>query len=342
MSISLKNAENAIKDILRAGLVPNLLGSPGVGKSDLIRKIAKDFNLKVIDFRAAQSDPTDFLGMPVVTTINGAKRLSYAPPITFPLEEDTIPEGYKGWLVFFDELNTAANAVQAAAYKVLLDRQVGDHNLHKKVAMVCAGNLATDKAITNRLSTAMQSRLITLETKVNHKDWIEWAIENKINFQIISYLRWKPDVLHKFNPSHNELTFPCPRTWAFTSKLADIWGGITRANMDVLIGTIGKAATAELITYCEIFQTLPSITTMVNNPDSIVIDSHKKDIMFALSSLISKEYNDNNSTALMSIIHRLPLEFQVITIQLIVKVTPDLLMSNEIKAWRAANKTELL
>jgi len=40
-------------------LVPNLLGSPGCGKSALIHQIAEEFNLKVIDLRLSQCDPTD-------------------------------------------------------------------------------------------------------------------------------------------------------------------------------------------------------------------------------------------------------------------------------------------
>jgi len=42
-------------------------------------------------------------------------RSHYAPPSTFPLEGDPIPEGYAGWLVLMDEINSAPKAVQAAA-----------------------------------------------------------------------------------------------------------------------------------------------------------------------------------------------------------------------------------
>ena len=63
--------------------------------------------------------------------------------------------------------------VQAAAYKLVLDRQVGIHNLHPYCAVVAAGNLATDKAIVNSLSTAMQSRVIHLEMQVNFDQWLQ-------------------------------------------------------------------------------------------------------------------------------------------------------------------------
>jgi MoxR-like ATPase len=54
-----KDLQEAVITILAAGLVPNITGSPGIGKSDIIRGIAKQFRLKVIDLRLSQCDPTD-------------------------------------------------------------------------------------------------------------------------------------------------------------------------------------------------------------------------------------------------------------------------------------------
>lgn len=52
-------AKTAILRTLRKRLVPFLHGSPGIGKSDIFRAIAKENGLKFIDIRLAQCDPTD-------------------------------------------------------------------------------------------------------------------------------------------------------------------------------------------------------------------------------------------------------------------------------------------
>ena len=88
-----------------------LQGSPGTGKSSIIHQVAKDFRLFVIDLRLAQCDPTDLGGFPHIV----GKRASYLPMDTFPIEGDAIPEGYDGWLLFLDEMNSASLAVQSAA-----------------------------------------------------------------------------------------------------------------------------------------------------------------------------------------------------------------------------------
>lgn len=59
MKIPTTDAAECLMDVLKAGHVPMLKGSPGVGKSDIISKLADDHKLKVIDLRLSQCDPTD-------------------------------------------------------------------------------------------------------------------------------------------------------------------------------------------------------------------------------------------------------------------------------------------
>lgn len=44
---------------MNANLVPIVLSSPGLGKSDIVKQIADQYNLEVIDIRLAQADITD-------------------------------------------------------------------------------------------------------------------------------------------------------------------------------------------------------------------------------------------------------------------------------------------
>ena len=56
------NATEATANIIidfQAGLVPMLHGSPGIGKSDIMRSIAKQNNMLLLDMRLSQMDPTD-------------------------------------------------------------------------------------------------------------------------------------------------------------------------------------------------------------------------------------------------------------------------------------------
>lgn len=111
MQVKISQAISMITAFIKAKLVPMLDGSPGIGKSQISHQIARDYNLKVIDVRLSQCDPTDLLGFPQII----GNRAGYVPMETFPIEGDKIPEGYVGWLLFLDEFNAASPAVQAAA-----------------------------------------------------------------------------------------------------------------------------------------------------------------------------------------------------------------------------------
>ena len=207
MQVKVSQAISMIAKFIRARLVPMVTGSPGIGKSNIVHQIAAEYGLKVIDVRLAQCDPCDLLGFPTIT----GEKASYKPMDTFPIEEDTIPKGYNGWILFLDELNSAPMAVQAAAYRLILDRMVGNHKLHKNVAIVAAGNLESDNAIVQPMSTALQSRMAHLELVVDAKEWVDWASSNGVDHRITSYINFRPDALYTFSPDHTDKTYASPR-----------------------------------------------------------------------------------------------------------------------------------
>ena len=335
--------------------------------SDIVKQVAEEFDLKVIDIRLAQADPTDISGFPTLN--EDRSRCHYAPPVTFPLAIDKLPikvpetrkpmdpstpgyvNGmttvdtpaiyYKGWLLFLDELTSAPLMVQAAAYQLILDRQVGEHDLHEKVRIVCAGNKTTDKAIVQRMSTALQSRVVTLEVIIDLDEWLIWAEKANIDKRIMAYVQWRPDMLHKFNANHQDLTFPCPRTWEFASDLMKIWGVITIQNLIVLAGTISKGAASELIAFCQVYDSLPTLEKMIADPLGVPIDTSKKDLLFAICSLIGQSFNKDNSEALILVMERLPIEFRVTTCQNILRRDRTLRREPNLKIWIRDNSSEL-
>ena len=220
MKVTMVAAKDLVMDVLKAQLVPFIQSSPGVGKSSLAQAIAEENRLVMIDLRLSQMDPADLNGLPFMIEKEGDnQKAGYVPMNVFPTERDSKEKGTNGWLILLDEFNSAPMAVQAAAYKLVLDRKVGMHNLHPGVFMMAAGNLMTDKAIVNRISTAMQSRMIHCEIAVDKDVWIKWADAHDIDHRVKSFIQFKPNGLHMFDPQHNEETFPCPRTWEFVSRL---------------------------------------------------------------------------------------------------------------------------
>ena len=320
---------------LKAGLTPMVASSPGMGKSDIIRTIAELFKLKVIDFRVSQCEPVDMQGYPGV--ING--RMTFHIPEYFPIEGDKIPDGYDGWLLFLDEFNSGNKQTEAAAYKLILDREVYKHKLHSRCLIAAAGNLTTDRAIVNTQSTATTSRLTHYRMRIDHKVWVDWANAHEVDHRIISLIKFKPELLHRFDTSTNELTFPCPRTWEFASKVItgkDIINHITKTR---LAGTIGEGAAVELATYSEIYQNLPTIEQILANPKSGWKVPKEPSEQYAVTTMLSHNTTAKTIDKIIIAINRLPVDFQVITFKDIYKRTPELKGHPVIKEWIAKNSS---
>lgn len=276
-----RQARKFIIQCIEAGLVPNILGSPGIGKSAIARGVGDDYKLHLIDERLSTADPTDMSGLPGKHR-NKPDRATFHPFDIFPLEDDKIPEGKDGWLLFLDEANAAPRSVQAAAYKLVLDRMVGQHRLHPNVAIVMAGNLSTDRAITNPISTAMQSRLIHMELEVSFQEWLEdVALPQKYDSRIIGYLSQYESKLMDFKPDHQDKTFCCPRTWEFVNRLLskrEEDGSITPRpvtnEMGILLsGAITSGVATEFVQFTAVYSRLISINDIISDPKQCPVPS---------------------------------------------------------------------
>ena len=336
MQVKVSQATSMITSFLLAKLVPMLVGSPGCGKSQIVHQIAASFGLKVIDLRLSQCDPTDLMGFPHIE----GNKAGYKPMETFPIEGDSIPAGYNGWLLFLDEMNAASTAVQAAAYKLVLDRMVGIYHLHKNVAVVCAGNLETDNAIVQPMSTALQSRLVHMELVADSKEWIDWATSNDIDFRITGYINFKPGSLYSFMPDHPDNTYACPRTWEFANRVLKQVDLGSKDMLPMLAGTISEGIAREFISFCRIYQDLPTPLQITQNPETVKVPEEPS-LLFALTGSIANNAHDDNISQLMKFVKRLPIEFQVVCLRETVRRTPELNKHKAVRDWISTTAHDL-
>jgi hypothetical protein len=203
---------------------------------------------------------------------------------------------------------------------------------------MCAGNKSTDNAITNRLSTAMQSRLIHLFLEVENKEWLVWARDNNIDYRIISYIEFKPNSLFSFDLIHNDCTFPTLRTWEFVSKLIK---GIQEPMLALICGAIGEAVGREFYSYCQIFTDLPTKEEIINKPLDVVVPNEPS-TLYAVYGLLYDITTEDNLGPIMQYLGRLPTEFQYLTGKAILKKNPKFMTHSSFKEWNKKYSKEML
>lgn len=301
MNTTLKQIEPLIPQLWKAGITPFLHSSPAIGKSSLAKQLALQYDLKVIDLRLTELDPTDLSGLPYFKD----GKSSFLPFDTFPLTDTPIPDGYQGWLLLLDELNSAPQSVQAACYKLILDRMVGQHKLHDKVVMIACGNLETDNAIVTPLSSALISRFAHFDIELNVDDWLEWASKAGIDYRITAYINFKKTSLYTFKP---EVTSPyaSPRTWEMVSKVIK---DIDEPSQLLVSSLIGDGVAMEFVNYLKLYQDLPTLESIIDRPLDTVIPKELA-TKWAIMSMITYSMTTDNCEPLVKFLQRMPMELQ--------------------------------
>jgi len=307
LTVGYNQAKAAITRVLVAGLVPYITSSPGLGKSSLIKAVANEFNLQLIDIRLSMFEPSEINGLPNFTNTGEAY---FAPFNLFPLETTPLPKDKSGWLILCDELSSASKQTIAAAYKLILDKQVGNYNLHPNTAIVCAGNRMQDRALVNTLSTAMQSRLVHLELEVNFTEWLEIiGIPHKYDNRILAYLAQYPSKLNSFKPDHQDKTYACPRSWEFLNKLIKDTE-ITKDDIPLFAGTVSEVIAVEFVQFTEIFNDIPKIQDILTNPNNTSVPDNTS-ARWSILTVMLDHISDDSIEAVLRYSEQFPLDLRI-------------------------------
>lgn len=307
-------------------------GSPGVGKSSLVKQISISKDMEFIDLRLSLLDPTDLRGIPFFE--NETKKAVWAKPEFLPDSESQ-----EFGILFLDEINSAPPTIQAAAYQLILDRKIGEYTLPQNYAIVAAGNYESDRGVTYRMPTPLANRFVHLDFDLDFQEWKSWAYKSNIDSRIISFLAYKPQNLFTFDAKSKEKSFSTPRSWSFVDD-------ILKSSLDielletVITGAIGKDSAVEFMNYCKVMKDLPNIQEILYGTLELVPENNS--VLYALCTGLTYALKENDSieniTNILNYSLNLPNEFSVMLIRDIQKEGINIESSPSWKSWTDANK----
>lgn len=257
--------------------VPVMLwGPPGVGKSEMVAQVGKRHNVPVIDIRLSQMEPSDLRGIP----FRVEARVEWAVPAMLPDVQRHGPEG----ILFLDEITSAPPSVSAAAYQLILDRRLGEYQVPDGWAIFAAGNRQGDRGVTYTMPAPLANRFSHFEVESHLDDWVSWAYANGIDERLIGFLRFRPELLFNFDPAHNPVAFPSPRSWEFAHRALQKFGENSALMVNTLQACVGPAAGIELAAFVNNLDKLPDLDAIlrgeeVPTPDEI-------DLQYAVASAL--------------------------------------------------------
>ena len=238
-------------------------GPPGIGKSDIVHQIGTQIEALTIDVRLSLWEPTDIKGIPYYAANDNT--MKWAAPAELPTAE--MAKKHKWIILFLDEMNSAAPAVQAAAYQLILNRKVGQYVLPDNVLIVAAGNREADKGVTYRMPAPLANRFVHLEMAVNFDDWFQWAVDNNINKDVVGYLTFAKKDLYDFDPKSPSRSFATPRSWSFVSELLD--DDDEETTTDLVAGSVGEGLAVKFMAHRKLASEMP-------NPSDILVGKVKE------------------------------------------------------------------
>jgi hypothetical protein len=258
-TVTPNSAKSSIRHALTKKRPIFLWGPPGIGKSDIVAQITDSLpNSHLIDVRLSLWEPTDIKGIPYFNS--NANTMSWAPPSELPSEE--FAAQYDNIVLFLDEMNSAAPAVQAAAYQLILNRKVGTYTLPDNVLIVAAGNREADKGVTYRMPAPLANRFIHLEMSVSFDDWFQWSVNNNIHKDVVGYLTFAKKDLYDFDPKSPSRSFATPRSWSFVSELLED-NLDENTTTDLVSGAVGEGLAVKFMAHRKVASSMPNPTDIL-------------------------------------------------------------------------------
>ena len=232
-----------------------LWGPPGVGKSQMVAQVAERHGMPMIDLRLSQMEPSDLRGIPFRVD----DQVEWAVPSMLP---DAERHGNQG-ILFLDEITSVPPSVSAAAYQLILDRRLGAYEVPDGWAIFAAGNRQGDRGVTYTMPAPLANRFSHYDVDENLDDWVAWAYANDIDERLIGFLRFRPELLFEFDPAHNPVAFPSPRSWEFAHRALQKFGDVQDLLTAALQACVGPAAGIELSAFVENLDKLPDIDAIM-------------------------------------------------------------------------------
>jgi len=307
-------------------------GPPGGGKTTIVKEVAKsvvspvDGN-KGIEFILIHM-PTalveDF-GIPYPNVEKTG--FDYMMPHWFPYQGK--PGTERGGILLFDDRNQATPDLQKVLANICQERELHGHKLADHWQVISTGNRQEDKAGANRVLSHLRNRETILEYETHLDDWTGWAIEHDVHPSVVSFIRFRPNLLNNFNSQNDQNA--TPRSWV--EGVSDIIGCVpSDAEHEAFGGAVGKGPAAEFVGFLKVYRELP-------NPDNVFL--HPKEapvpkdpmVLYALAGALAHRATVGNFDALCQYLDRVPPEFSVLTVKYAARKDKEVANSSAFTKW---------
>lgn len=320
-----------LKSLITINRAVLITGAPGGGKTSVVRQVAEKLDRHYIEQHLPTMLVEDF-GIPYPD----GDILTYKLPEWFPAKGSKWDDG-RGGVLCFDDRNQGDNSLQKVLANIIQARTLHGVPMADGWSVVSTGNRQSDRAGSNRVLSHLANRETMIPFETHLDDWTAWALENDVRPEVVSFVRFRPNLLHDFDSQRDQN--PTPRSWA--EGVSSIIGVVpAEAEYECFTGAVGEGAAAEFLGFLKVFRKLPNPDAILLNPDSATVPDDPA-TLYALCGALSQRATETNFDRLVKYLDRLPNEFSVLCISTALKRDESLSNANGFVEWSLKNQEVL-
>lgn len=188
--------KTVVRTDIKNGLIPMLLGEPGIGKSSWVEDLAKDMDTKCFTLAVNQlADKADLTGARLIPVKldNGEttyKQFFYPHAVIHDAIDYANNNPNETPILFMDELNRTTPDVTSEALSIPTLRSIGSIKLPDNLRVITAGN---DKGNITSLDEASVSRFVLYKVAPDTETFI--GLDDKLNKYVKETLDKNPELI---------------------------------------------------------------------------------------------------------------------------------------------------
>lgn len=296
-------------------------GSPGGGKTTIVQQVAEELGVPCVERHMPTMLVEDF----GILFPNAEDKLNYKLPEWFPVKGKSPERG----ILLFDDRNQASSDLQKVLANICQARTLHGTPMPDGWQVISTGNRQSDRAGANRVLGHLRNRETVYDLDTHLDDWTAWALQNNVKPELISFIRFRPNLLHDYDPQRDQNA--TPRSWV--EGVSDVLGTVpAEAEYESFKGAVGEGCAAEFVGFIKIFRKLPNPDNILLNPTTAAVPTDPA-TLYALSGAIAERATENNFERVCTYAERMPPEFSVLTISYAARKKPELANTQAFTKW---------
>lgn len=202
---SISEAKEAMKDGIRGYLLKDsngkyvmnevnrlpfyLLGSPGIGKSQIASQTADELGIGFVSFSITHHSRNTVLGLPVIKESEGYKYTEYTMSEIIARVMEKYDRGEREGILLLDEFNCMTDTLIPVMLAFLQNKNIGAHSLPEGWVVVLCGNPVKYNKSARMLDFTVMDRVRKIEVGFSADDFIEYAETHGFCRIIVDYLK---------------------------------------------------------------------------------------------------------------------------------------------------------